>query len=222
MQIPKVDIEAAYQRNASSYDFAVKFLYPLIGLRINKYRRRAVKYLNPHLGDTIVDVGCGTGLCFPLLMKKIGPKGKLIGVDISSEMLFLANERVKRAGWANVELVQSDTAKFQFPEGVNGVISTGVFGYIQERREVIENISNILADGGRLVIVDGKLPSNWPTWLFKGFVKLSSPFGLTEDYFNNYTWRIVEMLFENTTFEEVYGGLLYISSGEIIRTRPNH
>lgn len=222
MQISKKDIEAAYQRHARSYDLAVKIFYPLIGLRIGTYRRRAVEYLNLKPGDFVVDVGCGTGLCFSLLMEKIGPNGTLLGVDISSEMLLRANERVKHAGWANVQLVHSDIAKFDFPSGINGAISTGVFGYIKERDEVIEKLYEALVDGGRLVIVDGKRPNSWPTWLFKIFVRLSSPFGLTEDYFNSNTWEIVERLFENPTFEEIYGGLLYISSGEKTKIRPNN
>lgn len=222
MRISKEDVEAAYQRNAKSYDLAVKIFYPLIGLRIEKYRRRAVACLNLKPGDVVVDAGCGTGLCFPLLMEKIGPNGTLLGIDISSEMLSLAAKRVARAGWTNVQLVHSDIANFKFPVGINGVISTGVFGYVEERDEVIEKISKALVHNGRLVIVDGKRPNSWPTWLFKMFVKLSSPFGMTEDYFNNNTWKIVERLFENTTFEETYGGLLYISSGEIFRTRTNN
>lgn len=150
MSISKKEVEAAYQRNARSYDLAVKVLYPTFGLQIAKYRERAVEYLSLKPGDTVVDMGCGTGLFFPLLMKNIGPSGHLIGVDISSEMLSRASDRVKEAEWTNLELVHSDIAKYEFPEGINGAISTGVFGYINERREVIEKISKALSSGGRL------------------------------------------------------------------------
>ena len=213
MPISKENVETAYQRNASNYDLAVKFFYPLIGLHIGKYRRHAVEYLNLQPGDTVVDIGCGTGLCFPLLMNKIGTNGHLIGVDISSEMLSRANKKVEHAGWTNVQLIHSDIAKYEFPDGINGAISIGVFGYIEERREVIEGVSKALAHDSRLVIGDGKYPVSWPTWAFKMFVRLSSPFGVNEDYFKADTWKIVEELFEDTTFEEMYSGLLYISSG---------
>ncbi len=128
MSISNIDIEAAYQRNARNYDLAVKLFYPLIGLHIAEYRRRAVEHLNLKPGDTVVDIGCGTGLCFPLLMNRIGPNGHLIGVDISSEMLSHANKKVEYAGWTNVQLIHSDIAKYEFPDGINGAISTGVFG----------------------------------------------------------------------------------------------
>ena len=90
MKIDKKRVEDAYQKNAKTSDLAVKVLYPLIGLKIGKYRKKAVEHLNLNKGDLVVDLGCGTGLCFPLLMEKIGPNGKLIGVDISTEMLYVS------------------------------------------------------------------------------------------------------------------------------------
>ena len=120
---------------------------------------------------------------------------------------------VEKVGWTNVQLIHSDIAKYEFPDGINGAISTGVFGYIEERREIIERVSKALAHDSPLVIIDGKYPVSWPRWVFKIFVKLCSPFGVNEDYFKADTWKIVEELFEDTTFEEMYAGLLYISSG---------
>ena len=214
MQISKKQVENAYQKNAKTYDLAVKIFYPLIGLKIGEYRKRAVDYLNLNDGDVVVDLGCGTGLCFPLLMEKIGPNGKLIGVDISTEMLSVAEKRVKSAGWSNVELIHSDIEKFELPDEINGLISTGVFGYLGERTKVLEKIYKSLVNNGKVVIVDGKRPEKWPSLLFKLFVKLSSPYGLTESYFDNNTPEIVSRVFENVTFENMYGGLLYITSGE--------
>lgn len=182
MQISKRQVEDAYQKNAKTYDLAVKIFYPLMGLRINEYRRRAVTYLDLKPGDFVVDLGCGTGLCFPLLMEKIGPNGKLLGVDISTEMLSVAEERVKSSGWSNVELIHSDIEEFEFPTEINGLISTGVFGYLGERAKVVEKIYKSLVNNGHVVIVDGKRPQKWPSSLFKLFVKLSSPYGLTESY----------------------------------------
>ena len=86
--------------------------------------------------------------------------------------------------------------------------------HLEERSKILENISNALAQNGKLVIVDGKRPDKWPSLLLKIFVALSSPYGLTEKYLNSNTPEIVERLFKNVTFEEIYGGLLYITSGE--------
>ncbi len=214
MAISKELVESAYDLHARKYDLVVQ-LYLLIGLKIEEYRLRAVELLQLKQGDLVLDIGCGTGLNFPPLIKKIGPRGRIIGVDISSEMLACAKERIKRSKWNNVELVHSDIASYNFPEGVHGAISTGVFGYINERDKVIESISHALVQGGRLSIVDGKRPTKWPLWLFKLFVRLSSPFGITQDYFDSRTWESVERYFHDVTIEEYYGGLIYICTGKV-------
>lgn len=210
--LAKQEIEAAYQRQAKRYDFAV-LLYRLIGLRIETYRSRAVELLQLKRGDFVIDLGCGTGLNFPHVMEQIGPQGRLIAVDLSAKMLAGAAERIEREGWNNIELVQSDMATYEFPQGINGVLSTGAFGFVPEYRRVIEEAARALVPGGRLVIVDGKRPEHWPLWLLRLFVWVSRPFGLTFDYFNTHPWEAVERLFQDTAFEEMYGGLLYISAG---------
>ena len=154
MTLSKQDIRAIYQRQAKKYDFAVK-LYPLIGLRIQAYRLRAVQLLRLKRGDCVVDLGCGTGLNFPLLVEQIGLDGRVIGVDFSPEMLARARQRCEHAGWKQVELVQADIAAYDFPRNVNGVLSTGVFGYVAEYECVIEAAAQALAPGGRLVIPVG-------------------------------------------------------------------
>jgi demethylmenaquinone methyltransferase/2-methoxy-6-polyprenyl-1,4-benzoquinol methylase len=206
------DIKAKYRRQANRYDFAVQ-LYQLLGLRIKAYRLRAVELLHLKRGDCVIDLGCGTGLNFDLLVKGIGPEGILIGVDLSPEMLDSARERTERSGWNNIELVQSDIAVYDFPEGVNGVLSTGAFGYVTEYARVIEKASHALARGGRLVILDGKEPERWPLWLFNLFVRLSRPFGVTTEYFSHPCWEPMGRFFQEVQFEERYGGLMYISSG---------
>jgi Methyltransferase domain len=60
------------------------------------YRERAVETLAPASGSVVLDVGCGTGLNFAGLEEAIGPHGRLVGIDLSSDMLARAHERVKR------------------------------------------------------------------------------------------------------------------------------
>ena len=212
MEISKQAVEAAYQKQAKHYDAAMK-LYKLAGLRMDEYRARVVALLRLKRGDSVVDLGCGTGLSFPLLTRAIGPEGRLIGVDISAAMLARADERTKRSGWTNVHLVQAELAVYELPQGVDAALSTGVLGYVPERAQVLEKIARRLRPGGRVVIMDGKRPDRWPRWLFRLFVTCSGPYGVTEAYFDNQTWKAVERYFHDTTFEEMYGGLMYISAG---------
>jgi demethylmenaquinone methyltransferase/2-methoxy-6-polyprenyl-1,4-benzoquinol methylase len=93
--------------------------------------------------------------------------------------------------------VQSDIAAYDFPEGINAVLSTGAFGYVTEYARVIEKASHALVQGGRLVILDGKAPERWPS----------------TEYFSHPCWEPVGRFFHEVQFEERYGGLMYISSG---------
>jgi demethylmenaquinone methyltransferase/2-methoxy-6-polyprenyl-1,4-benzoquinol methylase len=211
MALSKQEIRLSYDSAAKYYDFALR-LYGLIGIR-KAYRSRAVQTLGLQRGNCVVELGCGTGINFPLIVEQIGPEGRLIGVDLSPRMLACAQERVERAGWKNVELVQSDIVEYNFPEGVNGVLSIGVFGYLADCDRVIEAVSHALVPGGRLVIMDGKRPGRLPLWVFKLIVWLSRSFGVTSDYFDKRTWESVERFFRETAFEQMYGGMIYISSG---------
>ncbi len=146
-------------------------------------------------------------------MEKVGPEGWLIGVDLTPGMLDIARKRVGRYGWKNVELIQKDITVYDFPGKMNGVIATGLFGYIPEYDRVIKKISQSLVPGGHLVILDGKQPENLPSWLFKIVLKLGGPFGYTPEYFNVRPWESVRRYFEETSFDTMYGGMIYILSG---------
>ncbi len=210
--ISKQKVQAMYQSGAKHYDFTT-ILFRLIGLRMKAYRLLAIKKLSLQRGDCVIELGCGTGLNFPFLMEQIGPEGRLIGVDLTPGMLDIARVRVERSGWKNVELIQSDIAAYDFPEGVNGVLATGLFGYIPEYDRVIKAASQSLVPGGHISILDGKQPENLPSWLFKIVLKLGGPFGYTPEYFNVRPWESVERYFKETSLETKYGGMIYILSG---------
>jgi demethylmenaquinone methyltransferase/2-methoxy-6-polyprenyl-1,4-benzoquinol methylase len=212
MAISKQKVQDMYQSGAKYYNFTT-ILYRLIGLRMKTYRSLAVQKLSLKRGDCIIELGCGTGLNFPFIIKQIGSEGRLIGVDLTPGMLDFARMRVERAGWKNVELIQSDLTAYDFPEKVNGVLATGVFGYIAEYNGVIKAISRVLVTGGHLVILDGKKPEKLPSWLFKIVLRLGRPFGFTPDYFNVRPWESVKTYFQETSLEQKYGGLIYILSG---------
>jgi len=97
-------------------------MHPWIGEGSN--RKRAIHSLALNQGDTVVDLGCGTGLNFCLLQEQVGPRGRIIGVDLTDAMLDQANTRIAAQDWSNVELVKSDVAGYVFPASVNGILST--------------------------------------------------------------------------------------------------
>ena len=206
------EIQSTFQKISRRYDWHMK-AYNLVGLRIGDYRRHAVDLLNLKKGDRVVDLGCGTGLSFPHIIDRIDPEGHLTGVDMTAGMLACARERCDRAGWHNVDLVQSEIASYVFQKGIDAVLATGALGYVPECDRVIQSVAQALAPDGRLVILDAKQPDAWPLWLFQLVFKIKKPLGLGIEFFDNRPWESVERHFPQTTFEERYGGWVYFSTG---------
>jgi ubiquinone/menaquinone biosynthesis C-methylase UbiE len=111
-----------YRRRAKWYDRDAVLLY-FAGFRHRAYRERAIRLLALNQGDTVVDLGCGTGLNFSLLQEQVGPGGRIIGVDLTDAMLDEASARIAARGWLNVELVKSDAAVYGFPTAVDGILT---------------------------------------------------------------------------------------------------
>ncbi len=205
-------IVEAYRKHANNYDFAVK-LYRLLGIKIGKYRKVTVNSLKLSKGDTVVELGCGTDLNFSLILDKIGTKGKLIGVDITDKMLDQAKKRVKENGWENVELVQSDFAKYQFPQEIDGIFATGALQYSTQYDKIVKQGYDALKSNKKFVIMDFKM-SQGPAKIFAPLiVSFTKPFAADEEYLKGTAWKSIEKYFEKSSYQEGWGGFLYISVG---------
>lgn len=206
-----------YRRRAARYDFTSK-LYRLLGFREGHYRRLAVDALALSPGDTVVDVACGTGLNFALIENRIGPAGRLIGVDVTDAMLERARERVEHEGWSNVDLVCQDAATYDFPVGVSGILSTCAITLVPEYDAVIARGAAELAPGGRFVVFDFKEPERWPEWAIEAFVALSRPFAVTRDLGERKPWESIARHFRVHAMTELYAGAAFVAVGE--KERP--
>ena len=147
------EVNEVYRRRARFYDWSVNAYY-LIGFRWWAYRRRAIAALGLQPGATIVEVGCGTGLNFRLVQESIGLRGRLIGVDLCTDMLKQARQRVAAKGWSNVELVQARAPDYDFPSSVDAVFSTFALSLEPRFDEVIAKAAMALVAGGRFVLLD--------------------------------------------------------------------
>ena len=218
MALTNQELVEVYRKRAKRYDFTAQ-LYYLIGFREWAYREKAVKALNLKRGDTVVEIGCGTGLNFTLLENEIGTEGRIVGVDLTDSMLSRAQERVRRNNWSNVELVQSDAATFPFPRAVDGIISTFALTHVAEFEKVIRAGSEALRPDGRFVVLDFKLPSNWISRLAPLLVLTVRPFGVTIDLAVRHPWEALKKCFADVTVDQLYGGVAYIAVGEQLRAR---
>jgi ubiquinone/menaquinone biosynthesis C-methylase UbiE len=202
-----------YRKRTRNYNFSAQ-LYYLLGFRLASYRERAVAALKLHARDTVIDIACGTGANFPLLQQAIGPEGKIIGVDLTDAMLAQARQRVEKEGWNNVELVQSDATSYQFPENVNGIISSWAITLVPEFDAVIRNARRSLPAGGRFVVLDFKLPSGRLSKFAPLGVFITRPFGVSMELASRHPWESIAAHFGNVGLEEFYGGFVYVAVGE--------
>jgi len=211
--LEKERVRRVYRRRARRYDLSSR-AYWLIGYRLNRYRRDGVAALRLAPGDTVVEIGCGTGHNFALLEEAVGPGGRIIGVDLTGAMLDEARQRVERSGWENVELVRSDAAAYRFPGRVDGVLSTFALTLVPEFDRVIEHAAGALAPGKRMVVVDFKAPASWPRWLLRAIVPALRPFAVRLELAERHPWESLHRHFGNLTMEERYLGTTYVAASE--------
>lgn len=207
-------LRALYRKRARWYDFTAN-LYYLLGFREVAYRKIAVAALQLKPGDTVVEIGCGTGLNFGLLQKVVGPQGRIIGLDLTDAMLEQAQARIRRQGWKNVSLVEVDAASYTFPRGVNGILATFALTAIPEYDAVVAHAADALGAGNRLVILELKRPAGWPDWLVKFLRLFLKPFGVKPEHETYTPWRSMEHYFNRLDLQEYYFGAVYQAVGEV-------
>jgi ubiquinone/menaquinone biosynthesis C-methylase UbiE len=202
---------ATYRKKARHYDVTSR-LYPVPGYPQRSQRRRTVEALGLRPGDTVVDVACGTGLNFSLLQDEIGPDGRIFGVDLTDAMLAQAQERIEANGWRNVGLVQADAAAFEFPDGVDAIVSTYALTQVPGSEEVIANGAAALSSGARMAVLDLKLPDHAPRRLPR--------LGISAEWIARRPWETIRGAMErelvDVSWTELFFGTAFLASG---RTR---
>lgn len=201
-----------YRKRAKNFEFFSNF-YFLIGYRWKRDQRDAVNALKLSKGDTVVDLGCGTGLNFPLLMDLVGPNGKIIGVDITDKMLDQAKIRVEEKGWNNVELVLCDVAEYKIPKGVDGIIATGVLTFSPSYDQVIKNGYEALKSGKRFVLTEFKMSAGSARFFAPILIFISQSLGVQKKWLERHPWKSIEKYFDEHYYKESYGGYACLSVG---------
>jgi demethylmenaquinone methyltransferase/2-methoxy-6-polyprenyl-1,4-benzoquinol methylase len=133
-------------------------------------RRRAVRALGLKHGDTVLEIGAGSGRNFPYLVEAVGPSGTVIGVDPSPGMLAEARKLIERQGWSNVELVQQDATQLDVDRDLDGVLFSLSYSAMPEPRPALARAWERLRPSSRVVVLDMGLTKGGP-W------KLLAPIG---------------------------------------------
>jgi ubiquinone/menaquinone biosynthesis C-methylase UbiE len=172
-------------------------------------RKRAVSRLELKPGDSVLEVGCGTGRNLAPLVQSVGTEGQVYGVDLSEGMLAEARKLRARAEWRNVKLIRSDAASYTMPMEVSGVIFSLSYAVIPHHREALQHAWAQLSPGGYLVIMDAKLPSNLIGRLLHPFVIWTSKLTVLGNP-DIRPWDELRELAEHVEMEEISFGTYYI------------
>ncbi|HEX6523829.1 MAG TPA: methyltransferase domain-containing protein [Streptosporangiaceae bacterium] len=205
-----------YRKKAKHYDFTSR-LYPAPGYPQRAQRLRAVQALGLRAGDSVIDIACGTGLNFPLLEQAVGPGGRIVGVDLTDAMLAHAQDRIAANGWSNITLVQADAADFDFPAGVDAILSTYALSQVPECAKVIANGAAALAGGGRWVVLDLKVPDHTPAWLAQSGAAIVRHFAAIDEWIRRRPWDEIRVAMQeelaDPSWTELCFGTAFLAAG---------
>lgn len=175
-------VKRKYRRRATGYDRTMD--------RTAAWRLRAVEALDLEPGQVVVDAACGTGANFETILEGIGSNGRLIGFDLSPEMLALAEARIGSQAMHQVTLIETAAEEVMLAGQVDAVLFSFTHDVLQSET-ALGNITRQLRPGARVAAVGVKRPAAWnlplaaAVWLLsRGYVtrtaNLSYPWGKLE------------------------------------------
>ena len=211
------DVRRRYDLLARAYNVVT-----LDRIVYGRARQRAIDLLHLREGDTVLDLGCGTGLSLNGLRRAVGATGTVIGVDLSAEMLKQAQHHIDTRGWTNVRVLQADASRLAaLPVGTTPCAA--LFALSLSAMEVpeaaLQSAVRTLPAGARVAVMDAgtpptqvhRIPLNaalTPVW--KAVFKLAAANPET------HPWMFLDDLLETDPLELFHFGFVRVAAGVVI------
>jgi ubiquinone/menaquinone biosynthesis C-methylase UbiE len=193
----------AYQSDAHRYDDRTRVF--------QHFRQEIVEALPLRPGDVVLDVGCGTGLCFAPLLDKIGPTGRVIGIDAAQEMVTVARDRIERHGWHNVEVHRAAATEVRLDEPADAALFCAVHDVLQSEAALRTALAQV-RPGGWVVAGGGKWADPWLVALNLQVRALHAPYVTDFEGFDR-PWRHLERLIHDLHVDDLAFGTGFVAAG---------
>jgi SAM-dependent methyltransferase len=194
---------AAYARRAAAYAQDTRaFQY---------WRDALVRALPLRPGDTVVDIGCGSGLCLAGLRAKVGPTGQVVGVEEAPAMIALARAEVERMDWREVTLLAESAERFRLPAPADAALFCAVHDVLMSP-VALDNVFAQLRPGAWVVAGGGKWPPAWNVPLTAAVAALHAPYVQSMAGFDR-PWQLLEKYVDDLTVTDVTFGAGYRAIG---------
>lgn len=148
-------MEAKLQRRIQRYgwDLAADTYEPLWSAQLAPAQTELLKLAAPAPGERVLDVACGTGLVALEAAVAVGPYGRVLGVDLSGEMVDAARQRAQERGLSNAQFARMDAEALALPDaGFDVALCALGLMYVPDPEHAIREMRRVLRPGGRMVL----------------------------------------------------------------------